>query len=121
MFLFKLLHSTFQIEISNPSLLPEPGKLKSIEEPYVRVSPLLTDYLLFSIHYPLKFLFCILQKHASEIDNVVYMELCIRRFYMRACETLKIVMHNLCLIGYSRPLLDMDMSDSHVTSSVFLL
>lgn len=26
-----------QIECSNPSLLPEPGKRKSIEEPYVKV------------------------------------------------------------------------------------
>ncbi|KAF3327473.1 translation factor GUF1 [Carex littledalei] len=34
------------IEISNPSLLPEPGKLKSIEEPYVRVEMLTPkDYI----------------------------------------------------------------------------
>ncbi|KMS98183.1 hypothetical protein BVRB_4g095100 [Beta vulgaris subsp. vulgaris] len=41
-----LLHTAVEIECSNPSLLPEPGKRKSIEEPYVKIEMLTPkDYI----------------------------------------------------------------------------
>lgn len=43
--------SIFKVECSNPSLLPEPGTRRSIEEPFVKVSLGLTFCSYISLNY----------------------------------------------------------------------
>lgn len=46
-FLLVYLITTFlKVECSNPSLLPEPGQRRSIEEPFVKVTSFIFRYLL---------------------------------------------------------------------------